>query len=176
MNLEVAIKSAIVDVLDFPKKGVIYKDITPIFQNPQLSHQIVEALYERYRYAKIDAIAGLESRGFLFGMPLAIRLQVPFILIRKKNKLPRSVHRVNYQLEYGESTVEMHTDAVKPGQNVLIHDDVLATGGTALAAAQLITMAGGKIAGYSFLTEISALQGRKKLLLPSEQIITFASF
>lgn len=176
MTLEQQIKSAIVDVHNFPKPGIIYKDITPIFENPQLSALIVDELYNIYKDQNIEAVTGLESRGFLFGMPLAIRLGVPFVLIRKKNKLPREVHRVNYQLEYGESTVEMHTDAVKPGQRVLIHDDVLATGGTATAAAQLIRMAGGEIAGFSFLTELSFLNGRSALPLPSEQIVTFATF
>jgi adenine phosphoribosyltransferase len=176
MTLEEEIKATIVDVVDFPKPGIIYKDITPIFENPKLSQRIVEALYEVYKDQKIDAVTGLESRGFLFGMPLAVRLGVPFILIRKKKKLPREVYSVSYQLEYGESTVEMHTDAVKPGQRVLIHDDVLATGGTATAAAQLITMAGGEIAGFSFLTELSFLNGRNALPVPTEQIITFATF
>ncbi len=176
MTLEQEIKAAIVDVHDFPKPGIIYKDITPIFENPKLAERIVSELYNIYKDQQIDAVTGLESRGFLFGMPLAIRLGVPFILIRKKNKLPRAVHRISYQLEYGESTVEMHTDAVKSGQRILIHDDVLATGGTATAAAQLIKMAGGEIAGFSFLTELSFLNGRAALPMPSEQIITFATF
>jgi len=176
MTLEQQIKSTIVDVHDFPKPGIIYKDITPIFENPELSVRIVDELFAIYKNQNIEAVTGLESRGFLFGMPLAMRLGVPFILIRKKNKLPREVHRVNYQLEYGESTVEMHTDAVKPGQRILIHDDVLATGGTATAAAQLIKMAGGEIAGFSFLTELAFLKGRDVLPAPSEQIITFATF
>lgn len=176
MTLEQEIKATIVDVHDFPKQGIIYKDITPIFENPELSERIVNELYNTYKDKKIDAVTGLESRGFLFGMPLAMKLGVPFILIRKKNKLPREVHRISYQLEYGESTVEMHTDAVKPGQRILIHDDVLATGGTANAAAQLIKMAGGEIAGFSFLTELSFLNGRTALPVPSEQIITFATF
>jgi len=183
MTLEQQIKSTIVDVHDFPKPGIIYKDITPIFENPELSvrivdelFRIVDELFAIYKNQNIEAVTGLESRGFLFGMPLAMRLGVPFILIRKKNKLPREVHGVNYQLEYGESTVEMHTDAVKPGQRILIHDDVLATGGTATAAAQLIKMAGGEIAGFSFLTELAFLKGRDVLPAPSEQIITFATF
>jgi len=176
MTLEQEIKATIVDVPDFPKPGIIYKDITPIFENPQLSNRILDELYNIYKDQNIDGVTGLESRGFLFGMPLAVRLGVPFILIRKKNKLPREVHRVNYQLEYGESSVEMHTDAVKPGQRILIHDDVLATGGTATAAAQLIKMAGGEIAGFSFLTELSFLKGRDALPVASEQIITFATF
>jgi adenine phosphoribosyltransferase len=176
MTLEEKIKAAIVDVVDFPKPGIVYKDITPIFENPKLAQRILDALYDVYKDKNIDAVTGLESRGFLFGMPLALRLGVPFILIRKKKKLPREVYSVTYQLEYGESTVEMHTDAVKPGQRVLIHDDVLATGGTATAASQLITMGGGEIAGFSFLTELSFLNGRSALPVPSEQIITFATF
>lgn len=176
MTLEEEIKAAIIDVIDFPRPGIIYKDITPIFENPKLAQRILDALYDVYKDKKIDAVTGLESRGFLFGMPLALRLGVPFILIRKKNKLPRQVYHIRYQLEYGESTIEMHTDSIKPGQRVLIHDDVLATGGTATAAAKLIEMARGEIAGFSFLTELSFLNGRKALPVPSEQIITFATF
>lgn len=176
MTIEEHIKSTIIDVPDFPTSGIVYKDITPIFQNPILSERILNALEEIYRPMQLDGIAGLESRGFLFGMPLALRLQIPFILIRKKNKLPRTTFKVDYELEYGSSRIEMHTDAVSRGQRILIHDDLLATGGTARAAQQLIQMGGAEVVGYSFLIELAFLKGRQNLSLPSEQIITFATF
>ncbi|MFN0031830.1 MAG: adenine phosphoribosyltransferase [Flavobacteriales bacterium] len=176
MPLSQKITTTIIDVPDFPKPGIIYKDITPIFQNPQLSNEILDELVKIYSTEKIDAVVGLESRGFLFGMPLALRLHVPFVLIRKKNKLPRERYTVAYELEYGQNVIEMHKDALQPMQRVLIHDDVLATGGTATAAAQLVQMAGGVIAGFSFLTELGFLQGRERLSAYSNHITTFATF
>jgi len=165
-----------VDVHDFPKPGIVYKDITPIFQDPALSLEILEQLEYTYRNAGIEAIVGLESRGFLFAMPLAIRLGVPFVMIRKKGKLPRACYTVNYSLEYGQSAIEMHTDALAKGQRVLIHDDVLATGGTAGAAAELVLMSGAEVAGFSFLVELSFLKGRERLEKYSERVVTFARF
>lgn len=165
-----------VDVHDFPKPGIVYKDITPIFQDPALSLDILEQLEYTYRNAGIEAIVGLESRGFLFAMPLAIRLGVPFVMIRKKGKLPRACYTVNYSLEYGQSAIEMHTDALAKGQRVLIHDDVLATGGTAGAAAELVLMSGAEVAGFSFLVELSFLKGRERLEKYSERVVTFARF
>jgi adenine phosphoribosyltransferase len=129
-----------------------------------------------YRNAGVEAIVGLESRGFLFAMPLAIRLGVPFVMIRKKGKLPRACYTVNYSLEYGQSAIEMHTDALTKGQRVLIHDDVLATGGTAGAAAELVLMSGAEVAGFSFLVELSFLKGRERLEKYSERVVTFARF
>lgn len=176
MTLDEKIKSAMVDVHDFPKPGIVYKDITPIFQDPALSLEILEQLEYTYRNAGIEAIVGLESRGFLFAMPLAIRLGVPFVMIRKKGKLPRACYTVNYSLEYGQSAIEMHTDALAKGQRVLIHDDVLATGGTAGAAAELVLMSGAEVAGFSFLVELSFLKGRERLEKYSERVVTFARF
>jgi len=175
-NLIESIKSAIVDVHDFPKPGIVYKDITPIFQDAELSNRILDALVDQYKDKKLEGVAGLESRGFLFGMPLALRLGVPFILIRKKNKLPRERFSVNYDLEYGQNVIEMHMDAVKPGQRILIHDDVLATGGTASAAAKLIQQAQGEIAGFSFLITLSFLKGEDVLSNYCNDIHTFARF
>jgi len=175
-NLIESIKSAIVDVHDFPKPGIVYKDITPIFQDAELSNRILDALVDQYKDKNLEGVAGLESRGFLFGMPLALRLGVPFILIRKKNKLPRERFSVNYDLEYGQNVIEMHMDAVKPGQRILIHDDVLATGGTASAAAKLIQQAQGEIAGFSFLITLSFLKGEDVLLDYCNDIHTFARF
>jgi adenine phosphoribosyltransferase len=176
MTLDEKIKSAMVDVHDFPKPGIVYKDITPIFQDPALSLDILEQLEYTYRNAGVEAIVGLESRGFLFAMPLAIRLGVPFVMIRKKGKLPRACYTVNYSLEYGQSAIEMHTDALTKGQRVLIHDDVLATGGTAGAAAELVLMSGAEVAGFSFLVELSFLKGRERLEKYSERVVTFARF
>jgi adenine phosphoribosyltransferase len=176
MNLADRLSSTIVDVPDFPKPGINYKDITPVFQDPVLSNAILDELVLMYSGKGIDAIAGLESRGFLMGMPLALRLGVPFIMMRKKNKLPRERHSVQYDLEYGTEIIEMHKDAIHTGQRILIHDDVLATGGTAAAAAQLVSLSGGEIAGFSFLVELTFLGGRKKLAQISEHISTFAGF
>jgi adenine phosphoribosyltransferase len=176
MTLEQKIKSAMIDVHDFPKPGIVYKDITPIFQDPVLSHAILDQLVLTYQNAGIEAIVGLESRGFLFAMPLALRLGIPFVMIRKKGKLPRACHTVNYALEYGQSSIEIHTDALKPGQKVLIHDDVLATGGTAAAAAELVKMSQATVSGFSFLVELSFLKGEQNLTKFTDRIVTFARF
>jgi adenine phosphoribosyltransferase len=168
LSLEEKIKNTIVTVSDFPKPGIFYKDITPIFQDPELCKEILESMRAEFRGLKIDAVLGMESRGFLFGLPLAMSLDIPFILVRKKGKLPREAHAVSYSLEYGEAVIEMHKDALKPGQRVLIHDDVLATGGTAAAAAKLVAMAGAEVIGYSFISEIAPLNGRK--LIESENV------
>jgi adenine phosphoribosyltransferase len=174
MTLEQKIQSALIDVHDFPKPGIVYKDITPIFQNPALSNEILDELVAIYQHAQIEAVAGLESRGFIFAMPLAMRLGIPFVMIRKKGKLPRTCHSVSYALEYGHSAIEMHTDALMPGQKVLIHDDVLATGGTAAAAAELVRMAGAEVTGFSFLVELAFLKGESNLNKYSDRIVTFA--
>jgi adenine phosphoribosyltransferase len=175
-HLEENIKNTIVDVHDFPKPGIVYKDITPIFQDPELSNAILDELVAIYKDQDIHGVAGLESRGFLFGMPLALRLGVPFILIRKKNKLPRERYSVHYDLEYGQNVIEMHIDAIAQGQRILIHDDVLATGGTASAAAKLIRLAQGEVAGFSFLVELSFLKGNLVLEEYSKHVHTFARF
>lgn len=161
--LEQRVKDAIRDVPDFPKAGIIFKDITPIMMDAALSSDIVDYLASYYKDKKIDKIAGIESRGFLFGYPLAMRLGVPFILIRKQGKLPYKKTSLQYDLEYGTSTIEMHTDAIHAGDKVLIHDDLLATGGSAAAAASLIKECGGDIAGFSFLVNLEFLNGSERL-------------
>jgi adenine phosphoribosyltransferase len=161
--LEQKLKSIIRDVPNFPIEGIIFKDITPIMMNPEISKEILQNLVNFYKDKNISKIAGIESRGFLFGYPLAIELGIPFILIRKKGKLPYQKMSFDYELEYGVSTIEIHIDAVNPDDNILIHDDLLATGGSALAAAELISKCGGKIAGYSFLVELEFLKGKEKL-------------
>jgi len=176
MTLEEEIKSVIRDVADFPKEGIVFKDITPIMKNPVLSNKIVDHLADLYKNKNIDIIAGIESRGFLFGYPLAMRLGIPFVLIRKKGKLPYDKISHEYSLEYGTSTIEMHTDAISKGQRVLIHDDLLATGGSAEAAAILIEQSGGEIAGFNFLVGLNFLNGSEKLLNFSDNIINLADY
>src|ERR1700712_2013860 len=157
------IKKAIRDIPDFPKPGIIFKDITPILKDPGLCQNIVDAFAEKLSGTKIDVIAGVESRGFLFGLMLATKLNVPFVPIRKAGKLPHTVKQKVYELEYGTATIEMHTDAIAPGQHVLIHDDLLATGGTVTAASELIGELGGIISGFSFIIELGFLGGRQKI-------------
>jgi len=174
--LEDRIKSTIRDVHDFPKPGIVFKDITPILTDPQLCSDVVLAIADKVKGLEIDAIAGVESRGFLFGLMLANHLNVPFIPIRKKGKLPYATHSFEYDLEYGSAVVEMHTDAVQAGWNVLVHDDMLATGGTAGAAAELIQIGGGKVSGFCFLIGLSFLNGSAKLNGYSQNIINLIEY
>jgi len=176
MNIESKIKSVIRDVPNFPKEGIIFKDISTIMLDPVLSNEILDHLVDLYSADKPDAIAGIESRGFLFGYPLAMRLGIPFILIRKEGKLPYKKKSYAYDLEYGSATIEMHTDAVKPGDKVLIHDDLLATGGSAAAAATLIELCGGKITGFNFLVALDFLNGEEKLNPFSNNIVNLVRF
>lgn len=176
MSLEEKIKNTIRNVPDFPKPGILFKDISPIMLDPELSGEIVAHLSQKYKVNPPDAIAGIESRGFLFGYPLAMRLGVPFILIRKEGKLPYKKVRFAYQLEYGESVVEMHEDAISEGQRVLIHDDLLATGGSAAAAASLIQQVRGEVYGFSFLVSLDFLGGEKKLTEFSDNIHNLVRF
>jgi len=154
---------AIRAVPDFPKPGILFRDITPVLQDPALCADVVQGFKDALAGQRIDAIAGIESRGFLFGLPLAIALGVPFITVRKKGKLPWRTVSYKYDLEYGSAEVEMHVDSVRPGMNVLVHDDLLATGGTAAAAAELVRMQGGTVAGFSFLIELAFLHGAERL-------------
>jgi adenine phosphoribosyltransferase len=176
MNLEERIKHAMVDVHDFPSPGIVFKDITPVFHDPVLLNDLLDAMESACRSQRIEAVVGLESRGFLMAVPLSMRLGVPFVMVRKKGKLPRACHSVSYDLEYGSSTIEMHKDALRPGQRVLIHDDVLATGGTAEAAAKLVQQAGGEVAGFQFLVELSFLKGMERMQAFSNAVTTFARF
>lgn len=176
MNLSEKIKSAITEVPDFPQPGISFKDITTLFENPSLCNALLDELNAHYEHQGIEAVVALESRGFLFGFALAMRLNVPFVMLRKKGKLPRHTFAQSYSLEYGEATIEMHRDALQSGQRVLIHDDVLATGGTALAAAELVQQANAKIIGFSFLAELTFLKGRDRLSGITAPISTFASY
>jgi adenine phosphoribosyltransferase len=151
------------DVPDFPKAGIIFKDITPLLQAPAAFKQTLDLLESAARKINPDAILGIESRGFIFGGALADRMRKGLLVARKPGKLPYKTDKVSYQLEYGTNTLELHVDAVKVGQQVLVVDDLLATGGTAAACAQLIERQGGKVAGYSFVVELAFLKGREKL-------------
>ncbi|MCB9225294.1 MAG: adenine phosphoribosyltransferase [Crocinitomicaceae bacterium] len=170
------VKQTIRDIPNFPKEGIIFKDITPLFKNPELCKEVVDQLVSDLGNTNIDVVAGIESRGFLFGTALAMRLNVPFVLIRKKGKLPYQTISHKYDLEYGSAEIEMHIDAVAPGQSVLIHDDLLATGGSASAAAELIKKQGGTVAGFNFLIELSFLDGRNLLSDYSENISTLVTY
>jgi len=155
--------SAIRDVPDFPKPGIVFKDITPILGDPKLFPLIGDVLTEQVKDLKIDKVAGIDARGFIFGTQIAERLGVGFIPVRKAGKLPYETKSQSYALEYGEAEVEIHIDAVEPGQNVLIVDDLLATGGTAAAAVKLVEEIGGNVVGISFLIELGFLNGRDAL-------------
>ncbi len=176
MNIEQQIKTAIRDVADFPKEGVVFKDITPLLSDPVLSDNIGEALLERVKPLNLDAIVAIESRGFLYGFLLANKLQIPFIPVRKKGKLPGETLEYTYDLEYGSATVEIHMRDVQPGWRVLVHDDLLATGGTAQAAAELIQMQGAHVAGFAFVVELSFLHGVKKIQPYSDTIVSLATY
>lgn len=163
MAKTIDLKTAIRDIPDFPKKGIIFKDITTLLSRGDLFEKVINELADHYKSKKIDQIVGIESRGFIFGAALAYKLKAGVIPIRKKGKLPYKTISATYALEYGTDTLEMHEDAVPKGTRVLIVDDLLATGGTAKATAELVEKAGGKIVGLSFLIELSFLKGRQNL-------------
>ena len=156
------VKNKIRDVVDFPKKGIIFRDITTALKDAETLPVMVDYLCEQFKDVKIDYIAGIESRGFIFGMPMAYKLNAGFVPIRKPNKLPAETISQEYELEYGTDKIEVHVDAIKEGDNVLIVDDLLATGGTAEAACKLIKKTGGNLVGIAFLIELEDLKGREK--------------
>ena len=158
-----AIRARIRDVPDFPKKGIVFKDITPVLSDGKLFRQVIDAFAARWKDERIDKVIGIESRGFIFAAPLAYLLGAGFTIVRKPGKLPWQVIREAYALEYGEATLELHIDAVGPGERVLVVDDVLATGGTAEAVGRLVTRQGAELVSYSFLVELGFLNGAKRL-------------
>jgi adenine phosphoribosyltransferase len=164
MTISQKIDQAIRTIPDFPKPGIQFKDITPILREATLCKEIAVELARPYKGQTINVVAGIESRGFLFGMLMAHELDCAFAVIRKKGKLPHKTVEIEYALEYGSAVIEMHEDEIQSGQRVIIHDDLLATGGTASAAAQLIQKVGGEVAGFSFLIELEFLKGRSKLV------------
>lgn len=157
------IEKAIRNIPDFPKAGIQFKDITPVLANPRLFSGAIELLTEKFKPGDVDAIVGIDARGFIFAAAAATHLHAGFVPVRKKGKLPFQTHEQDYALEYGQATIAIHTDALKPGSRVLLIDDLLATGGTAAAAAELVKKLGGKILEIGFLIELSFLNGRKKL-------------
>jgi adenine phosphoribosyltransferase len=157
------LKRTIRDVPNFPKPGIVFKDVTPVLLEPALFGAAVTLMAEPYRSARIDRVVSIESRGFLFGAPIALELGAGLIPIRKPGKLPAATQRVEYALEYGTDALEMHHDAVQAGHRVLVVDDVLATGGTASAAARLVGDTGAAVVGFSFLIELEFLKGRQRL-------------
>lgn len=157
------LKDAIRDVPDFPKKGIIFKDITTLLSHQDAFRQVVDQLSAHYKPKGVEQVAGIESRGFIFGAPVAYQLGAGIVPIRKKGKLPYKTISQTYALEYGTDTLEMHEDALKPGTKVIIVDDLLATGGTARATAELVKKAGGTIIGIAFVIELEFLKGRENL-------------
>jgi adenine phosphoribosyltransferase len=157
------LKSLIREIPDYPKPGILFYDLTTLLKDPTGFHSLVDQLCEQYNGTKVDIVAGIEARGFIFAPALAYRLGAGFVPVRKPKKLPGKTASVTYQLEYGTDQLELHQDAIKPGQTVLICDDLLATGGTAAATVKLIEQLGGKVAGAAFAVELTFLNGRAKL-------------
>lgn len=162
-NISIKLKAAVRDVVDFPKKGILFRDITPILAQPALFKESVQWFASRHEGKGIEAVVGIDARGFIFAGAVACELGVGFVPVRKKGKLPFTTHSVAYDLEYGQNVLEIHADAIRKGDKVIIVDDLLATGGTALAAAQLIEGIGGKVTSIDFLIELAVLNGRKRL-------------
>lgn len=160
----VDVKSKIRDIKDFPKEGIIFRDITTALKDAETLRVIVDYLCEQFKDEKIDYIAGIESRGFILGMPMAYKMGIGFVPVRKPNKLPAATYSQEYSLEYGTDKIEIHQDAFPQGANVLVVDDLLATGGTAEAACKLVKKAGANLVGTAFLIELTTLKGREKLV------------
>jgi adenine phosphoribosyltransferase len=160
---ELIAQSLIRDVPDFPKPGILFKDIAPVLEHPAALQEAVDLLAEDARAKGAEAIVGIESRGFVFGAPIALQLGVPFVMARKLGKLPYDRISEEYALEYGTNTVEMHSDSIKSGQLAYVVDDLLATGGTAAAAARLVERLSGKVCGFGFMVELTFLEGRSAL-------------
>lgn len=167
------IKSKIRDVPDFPKEGIVFKDITPLFLEPAIINKIVDEFASFAQTLDVDVILGAESRGFLFAVPLSLKLNKPFVLVRKPNKLPEDVYSAEYTLEYGSSRVEIHKDALKPNQKVLIVDDLLATGGTVKAIEDLVHQAQCQVVGSTYLIKLDFLEGEKKLTGKVNALISY---
>lgn len=163
MTLAERLQNAVREVPNFPIEGVSFKDITPIFLDPSLLRDAAEALTESWRGKTVHKVLGIDSRGFLFGTQIAAGLDAGFVLVRKKGKLPPPTVSLSYALEYGDATIEMTSHSIQPGDKVIIHDDLLATGGTATAAAELAQQLGAEVIGFSFMIELSFLNGREKL-------------
>ena len=169
------VRALIRNVPDFPKPGILFKDITPLLADPKGFHIVIDSLAERFIGEHIDAIVGIESRGFIFGGALAARLNASFVPVRKPGKLPAAVDRVSYDLEYGSAELEMHKLSVHDGSKVLVVDDLLATGGTAVATAELVRRQGGYVVAFAFVIELDFLAGRDRLLpVPVISLLRYA--
>ena len=174
MEIKESVIKAVRDIPDFPVKGVIFKDITPLLSDMVLYSKIIDTIVNQYKDKNITKIAGLESRGFLFGISIAQKLNIPFVPIRKKGKLPYKTVSTTYSLEYGTATIEMHIDAVNENDNVLIVDDLLATGGTAYAAVELVKKLKANVIGCAFVIELTFLNGKEKLKdIPYSSIVQY---
>jgi adenine phosphoribosyltransferase len=172
--METYLKSKIRNIANFPKKGIVFRDITTLMNDREALQKVAETLAYMSKDLKIDKVAGIESRGFILAGVLAEKLHAGLVLIRKPGKLPAETLSQNYELEYGTDTLEMHKDAIRPGERVLIHDDLLATGGTARAACDLIEKAGGIVVKLSFIVELSFLKGRDKISnYPVDSLVTY---
>jgi len=168
------VRDAIRDVPDFPKPGILFKDITPILGAPAVFAEVIDGLTARYRSMRIDKIAAMESRGFIFGAPLAQNIHAGFVPLRKFGKLPYDTVSETFNLEYGTETLEVHTDAIHSGERVLIIDDLLATGGTAEASARLVRRVGGEVVEMAFVVELAFLKGRARLAgIPVYTMVVF---
>ncbi|MCP3985119.1 MAG: adenine phosphoribosyltransferase [bacterium] len=167
------LRSLIRDVPDFPKEGILFRDVTPLLLDPDGLNAAIEAVAVPFREAGVDRVLGIEARGFIFGAPIAQALGAGFGLIRKAGKLPWESHSASYELEYGTDSVEMHIDTVEAGQRILIVDDLIATGGTASAAVELVRKAGGEVVACSFLIELLALAGREKVDTDCHAVLTY---
>ena len=170
-----SLRNTIRDVPDFPKEGIIFKDITPVLANPALLDEAINGMIALLDAGKVDKVVGIDARGFIFGALIAQKLGAGFVPVRKKGKLPYKTRGVDYSLEYGTNSVEMHIDAIAPGERVVLADDLLATGGTAGAALHLIEQTGAQVIGSVFFIELGFLEGRSKLagLGPVHSLITF---
>jgi len=174
--IEAELKKVIREIPNFPKQGINFKDISPVLMDVSLYQKVIDCFADRLQSLNIDVIVGIESRGFWFGPSLAQKLQIPFVPIRKKGKLPGEVISTSYDLEYGSATIEVQEGMLKKGDRVLIHDDLLATGGTAIASAQLIEKAGAEIAAFAFLVDLTFLNGEEKLKELSQDIISLVKY
>ncbi|SCB86842.1 adenine phosphoribosyltransferase [Gilliamella intestini] len=170
------IKNSIITIPDYPKKGILFRDITSLLEDPVAFRTSVELLIDHYKDKKIDKVVGTEARGFIFAAPIALALNIGFVPVRKPNKLPRHVFKEKYQLEYGTDTLEIHSDAIKAGERVLIIDDLLATGGTVAATAKLIQKAGGIAQDAAFVINLPALEGKTKLTNMGINCFTLVDF
>ena len=172
MNLKDFIRS----IPDYPKKGILFRDITTLIKDEKAFSETIDQIVEKSKKFKFDAIAAIESRGFVFASAVSYLLKKPFIMLRKKNKLPSEVHSVDFELEYGSATIEVHKDSIKKNDNVLIIDDLIATGGTAEAAAKLIKISGGKVAGFIFVINLFDLPGEKLLKAQGFKVDSLVEF